>query len=133
MTNVKSYSEKLYHRNLRFGGYDYAQDGAYFVTIVTQNRSTRFGNAANGEMVLNDAGRMIHTAWNELPRYYAGVNIDEFVVMPNHIHGIIVLVAAGLRACLDPETPDSKRLTHDFPANLTAPGTSVPRNEEGPG
>jgi hypothetical protein len=78
-------------QSIRLRGYDYSQSGAYFVTICTQNKKCFFGNMVNDEMVLNDSGRMINMIWNELPINYPGVNIDEFQIMPNHVHGIIVL------------------------------------------
>ena len=76
-------------RSIRLKEYDYTQAGFYFITICTQNRICLFGKIENGEMALNDAGKMIQTAWNEIPIYYNGFDVDEFVVMPNHIHGII--------------------------------------------
>ncbi|MEA3359178.1 MAG: transposase [Thermodesulfobacteriota bacterium] len=78
-------------QSIRLRGYDYSQSGAYFVTICTQNKKCFFGNMVNDEMVLNDAGRMINMIWDELPFNYPGVNIDEFQIMPNHVHGIIIL------------------------------------------
>ena len=60
-----------------------------------------FGEIAKGEMKANDAGRMVLAVWKELSTHYLGVEGDEFVVMPNHIHGVIVLVGAGPRACPD--------------------------------
>jgi len=97
------YDPEKHHRcSIRLKDYDYSQVGAYFITICTYNRECLFGEILNGETKLNDAGQMIHTVWNELPRHYIGVEVDEFVVMPNHIHGIIVLnVGAGPRACPD--------------------------------
>jgi putative transposase len=98
------YDPQHHHRcSIRLKGYDYAQAGAYFVTLCTQNRVCLFGDITDGEMRLNDAGQLVLTVWNELPVHYAGVDIDAFVIMPNHIHGIIVLsvgtVGAGPRAC----------------------------------
>jgi putative transposase len=84
-----------HRRSIRLRGYDYTQPGAYFVTICTQNRACLFGEVVCGKMQSNDAGRMVQTVWKEIPVYYAGVAIDAFVVMPNHIHGIIVLVGAA--------------------------------------
>jgi putative transposase len=84
-----------HRRSIRLKGYDYTQLGAYFVTICTQNRACLFGEVVDGTMLLNDAGRMIQTAWDDIPVHYAGVAIDAFVVMPNHIHGIVVLVGAA--------------------------------------
>jgi putative transposase len=91
--------------SLRLDGYDYAQAGAYFVTICTQNRACLFGDAAHEEIRLSDAGRMVQAVWDEMPDHYPGIGTDAFVVMPNHIHGIIVIigpspvVGAGPRAC----------------------------------
>jgi len=104
---MKYNPDKHHRRSIRLQGYDYSQAGAYFVTICTQNYECMFGDIVDGEMVLNDAGRMVHTVWNEIPRYYSGIDIDAFQIMPNHIHGIItVIVGAGPRAC-----PESSYIT----------------------
>jgi putative transposase len=79
-------------RSIRLQGYDYSQAGAYFITICTQNRECMFGEIVGGKMALNHAGNMIQTVWDEIPIHYAGIEIDEFVAMPNHIHGIIIIV-----------------------------------------
>ncbi len=93
-------------RSIRLWGYDYSQAGAYFVTICTQKRACLFGDIIDGNMVLNDAGRMVDIVWNEIPKYYAGIDIDAFQIMPNHIHGIIVIVVgAGPCACPDTGQP----------------------------
>jgi hypothetical protein len=89
--------DKHHRRSIRLRGYDYALAGAYFVTMVTQDRACLLGKVVAGVMRLNDAGRMVRTVWDELPVYYPGVDIDAVVVMPNHIHGIIVLVGAAPR------------------------------------
>jgi len=94
--------DKHHRRSIRLKGYDYSQSGAYFVTICVQNRECLYGNIINGKMLLNDAGEMVHRAWNDLPAKYPGFEADAFVVMPNHVHGIIVLVGAGPRACTPP-------------------------------
>jgi len=72
-------------------GYDYAQAGLYFVTLVTQERACLFGNVDGQEMRLNHAGAMLRQMWLELPDRFAGIALDEFIVMPNHIHGLIVI------------------------------------------
>ncbi len=87
--------------SIRLRGYDYSRAGAYFVTICIHDRTGLFGGIADGQMVLNDAGMMVQTVWNEIPPHYPGIAIDAFVIMPNHIHGIIVIVGAGPRACPD--------------------------------
>lgn len=74
------------------------------MTICTQNREPILGDVVSGQMRLNEAGKMVHQVWKELPSHYQGIGIDEFMVMPNHCHGILILnmenhdVGAGLRA-----------------------------------
>lgn len=94
-------------RSMRLKGWDYSRPGGYFVTICTQGRECRLGKIAGGKMRLSDAGEMVRWTWEELPSKYPGVEIDAFVVMPNHVHGIIVLtdaVGAGPRARPGPHT-----------------------------
>ena len=91
--------ERHHRRSIRLKGYDYHQAGAYFVTVCTQDRSFLFGEMVHGEMRLNDAGKMVYDVWNDLPAFYPGVQTDAFIVMPNHIHGIIILVGADPRVC----------------------------------
>jgi putative transposase len=80
-----------HRRSIRLKGYDYSQAGAYFITICTQDRACLFGKVVNGEMQLNDAGRMVLAEWNMLPERFPHVVLDAFVVMPNHVHGIVVI------------------------------------------
>jgi REP element-mobilizing transposase RayT len=89
-------TERHHRRRLRLKGYDYAQDGAYYVTICTQNRLCLFGDIVDGTIRLNAAGSAVQVVWNELPLRFARLELDTFVVMPNHIHGIAAFVGAGL-------------------------------------
>jgi putative transposase len=93
--------DKHHRRSIRMRGYGYAQEGVYFVTVCAQDRQCLFGEVVDGEIRLNDAGRMVQAVWKELSIHYPGVEGDGFVVMPNHIHGVIILVGAGPRACPD--------------------------------
>ena len=68
-----------------------ANTGLYFVTICTQDKACRFGNVVDDEMLLNSVGKMIESEWLALPQHFEHVGLDSFVVMPNHIHGIIAL------------------------------------------
>ena len=82
----------LHHRrSIRLRGYDYTLAGAYFVTICTQARVCLFGDIVVDKMRLNAAGQLLQAAWDALPDHYPHVELDEFVIMPNHVHGIIVL------------------------------------------
>ena len=86
------YNPDIHHRrSIRLEGYDYAEAGAYFLTICTQNRECLFGEIVDGKIKLNDAGRMVDKWWKELTIKFSWVKTDEYVVMPNHFHGVIVL------------------------------------------
>ena len=87
-----------HRRSIRLTGYDYAQAGLYFVTICTQDRVHRFGRVVDGVMRLNEMGEIIAREWYAIPDRYPNAIMDEFVVMPNHIHGIIQIVADGAPA-----------------------------------
>ncbi len=91
--------DRHHRRSIRLRTYDYCRAGVYFVTICAHDRECLFGEIADGEMRLNDAGRMIQSVWDESPPHYAGIDTDAFIAMPNHIHGIITTVGAGPRAC----------------------------------
>jgi putative transposase len=82
-------------RSIRLAGYDYSQCGYYFITVCTQKRRCLFGEIEKDKMILNDAGQMISRWWNELKNKYANIEIGEYVVMPNHCHGIINIVGTA--------------------------------------
>ena len=83
---------KYHRRSIRLKHYDYARAGYYFVTITTQNREHLFGEICDGEMVLNVAGEMVQRLWYDITHDFPNVALHDFVVMPNHIHGIIEIV-----------------------------------------
>ncbi len=89
--------EKHHRHSIRLKGYDYAQPGAYFVTIVTQDRACLFGDVVDGQMRLNECGVIVHQEWFRSAniRHEIALYADEFVVMPNHIHGIVWIVDDG--------------------------------------
>ncbi len=82
-------------RSIRLQGYDYSQTGAYFVTVCTHNRQCLFGGIVNREMRLNDAGQVVQQCWDNIPTHFPHVELDEFVVMPNHVHGIVMIMDIG--------------------------------------
>ena len=83
------HSNERRRRSIRLKNYDYAQAGAYFVTICAQGRECLMGEVQDGEMLLNDAGRMVAEWWLELPSKFPAVSLDSYVLMPNHLHGIL--------------------------------------------
>ena len=86
---------KHHRRSIRLKGYDYTQAGVYFVTIVTQNRACLFGDIVAGEVRLNAFGQVVAETWQWLATQYGYVELDEWVVMPNHLHGIIIITGTG--------------------------------------
>ena len=82
-------------RSIRLRGYDYSRQGAYFVTVCTEGRRRLFGTVVNGRMALNDAGRAAAACWRDIPNHFPHAAVDEWVVMPDHVHGIIVITRDG--------------------------------------
>ena len=82
------YPQRKYNR---ISGCNYSSDGAYFVTICTMNRKHLFGKIANGAMYLNNFGKIARQYWDEIPNHFDRVIIDEYCIMPNHLHGIIIV------------------------------------------
>jgi REP element-mobilizing transposase RayT len=91
--------EKHHRRSIRLNEYDYSRAGAYFITICTQEHLCLFGTIKNEKMVLNAAGEMVECWWNELENKYSAIEMDKYVIMPNHFHGIIKIVGADLCVC----------------------------------
>ena len=90
------YNAGIHRRHsIRLQGYDYAQEGAYLVTVCTRDRECLFGEIINGEMRLSAAGEMVAAVWNDLPRRFPQVELDAFIIMPNHIHGILCIAPVG--------------------------------------
>jgi len=81
-------------RSIRLQDYDYAQDGLYFITICCHNKAHFFGDVINDEMQLNEAGKIAQECWLAIPQHFLHVHLHEFVIMPNHLHGIIEFVGA---------------------------------------
>jgi putative transposase len=75
----------------RLKDWNYSSDGWYFITICTQNREEHFGEIIDGEMVLSECGKIAKQCWEEIRDHFYGCELDEFIVMPNHIHGIVVI------------------------------------------
>jgi REP element-mobilizing transposase RayT len=103
----------------RLKGYDYTQAGGYFVTICTKDWVHLFGDIQNGEMIINNLGRIVQQQWLDLPKHYTGFELDDFIVMPNHFHGVMIingivttksiLVGAGFRRAFQEECAETPK------------------------
>jgi putative transposase len=143
MSHSSSYNPNIHHRrSIRLKGYDYAQEGLYFITICVQNRQCLFGKIENDEMILNEYGTIAYNEWIKLPERFSNVQLDVFQIMPNHIHGIIAVgatLAVGPdrawvnHAPTDAVAPDRARVKHvptDTPNNDNASNdVDAPNND----
>lgn len=94
--------QKHHRRSIRLKGYDYTQPGAYYVTICTAARQCLFGQVVKGEMQLNLLGCIAKFFWLQIPAHFPHIQLDTYVIMPDHLHGILVIVddtIVGTRHC----------------------------------
>jgi putative transposase len=121
-------TERYRRRSIRLPGYDYAQQGAYFVTICVHNRECLFGGIEDDTMNLNPYGQLAHDCWQNIPAHFPCATLDAFVIMPNHIHGLIVIAqetnahpAVGAQHAAPLPTPRPQH--NPSPAPNVAPGS----------
>jgi len=119
--------QKHHRRSIRLKGYDYTQAGVYFITICAYQRMHVFGEIVNGEMVLNDTGQIARDEWFKTAelRPYVELYEDEFVVMPNHAHGMIWIVGARRRAPTDVIEKFGKPVKGSIPTIIRAYKSAV--------
>ena len=87
-----TYDPSIHHRkSIRLKEYDYAESGMYFFTVCCHDKKALLGHISEGEIELNRFGEIVHEVWLDLPKHYAQIKLDEFVVMPNHIHAVVVI------------------------------------------
>ena len=105
---MTSYNPKIHHRrSIRLRGYDYSQAGAYFITICTYQRECLFGEIVNSQMCLNKIGCIVAEEWLRSSEIRPGIELDEWIIMPNHIHAIVVFThSVGAHSCAPlPDAP----------------------------
>lgn len=126
-------------QSIRLRGYDYSQNGLYFVTICTQHRENLLGEINNKRVVLNSVGRLVDKCWKEIPKKFPGIGLDQCKIMPNHIHTIINIVGARYSRPNDNKTPTlgqiiaffkytSTKLINNLPGGKTPPLHNQIRN-----
>lgn len=128
---MNKYNPNIHHRkSIRLKGYDYSQAGLYFITICVNRRGNPlwlpFGNIKNGEMMLNDAGRMVENEWWKLPQRFSNIELHEYVAMSNHFHAIIEIVGATLVVDQNDEKKTVAQNDRNEQNNLVQPETVQP-------
>jgi putative transposase len=111
---MDKYKNKYKISPIRFQNYDYTSDGAYFVTICTKSSVNYFGHVENGEMRLSKVGVIAENCWGHICEHFDNVILDEYKIMPNHVHGIIIIssdvkkVESELTGKFSAKEPDSR-------------------------
>ena len=86
-----NYNPNIHNRNsIRLKHFDYSNDGKYFITICTKNRECNLGKIINAHIKLSKIGEIVQKYWNEIPQHFKNIKLDQFIIMPNHLHGIII-------------------------------------------
>ncbi|MEK6565223.1 MAG: hypothetical protein AABZ41_00805, partial [Bacteroidota bacterium] len=121
-----------HRRSLRLQGQNYAQPGMYYVTILTHKRECLFGEIVDGEMRLSEIGQFAQECWMDIPNHFPHVSLDEFRVMPNHLHGILVLNKVRTRHAVSlPRTEQTNEQARGIQPNDQ--GKGVEPNNQGKG
>ena len=111
MEKSKFDPQKHHRKSIRLQGYDYSQAGAYYVTIVTYQRDCLFGEIVDGEMYINAYGEIVQKWWDEILIHFPNVELGAFVIMPNHVHGIIFITTERRGEVLSPrDNPNNNNL-----------------------
>lgn len=111
-------SSPNHRHSIRLPGYDYASEGAYFVTLLVHQREPLFGSLANGEVQLTTWGRLVESEWRRLPMRFNGIQIDTHMIMPDHLHGILWIQNTVM------SSPQGAR--HHLPLKINAPSLASP-------
>jgi REP element-mobilizing transposase RayT len=125
-----TYNPEIHHRrSIRLKGYDYSRVGAYFVTVCAWNKECLFGEIKDGEMLFNEYGEIVMKCWDAIPSHFPHVETDEFIVMPNHVHGIVFInncrgeVSSPFSEVV---APNSKTKTASIQSRKTPEGGETP-------
>jgi len=124
---------KHHRRSIRLKGYDYSSEGAYYVTTLTQSRECLFGEIIDGEMYLSKYGEIIQKWWEEIPIHFPNVKLGAFVIMPNHVHGIIFITTQRRGEVLSPDNNPNQNNQNTDPMEISQQrGESLQQDGETP-
>ena len=119
--NAGLFKNKYRIASARYKGWNYADDGFYFVTICTKNRKLFFGSVKDYEMELNDVGKIVADEWQNTAKIRNNILLDEWIIMPNHLHGILII---------NNHTVETPRWGVSNQVNMKTPGTETPQGIE---
>ncbi|MDR2148510.1 MAG: transposase [Tannerella sp.] len=120
------YNPTIHHRqSIRLKEYDYSQAGMYFVTICVQNREHLFGKIINGEMMLNEAGKIVCEEWIKSAEIRREIEIHEYIIMPNHFHAIVEIVSTVGANGIRPDNSDNVGNSGECHSPLRSPSKTL--------
>lgn len=121
----------------RLEDHDYSSPGKYFITICVKNQIPFFGKVTDGKMILNDLGIIVNKFWVEIPNHYQNISLDEYIIMPDHMHGIIIInsnssVQTPNLGVSSPESLPGESSPQSFPNHVQTPKLGVSSPELSP-
>jgi len=131
-TMTKFDPQKHHRRSIRLRGYDYSQDGVYYVTIVTWQREFLFGSIVNQKMMLSPYGEIVQKWWEEIPVHFSNAETGAFVIMPNHVHGIIYIVDERRGTVSVPKDNGEKTISQNNNMSGEILGGEIPKRHAAP-
>ena len=122
--NFMNYNKDQHHRrSIRLKGYDYSGPGAYYITLCVHNRECLFGEIEDGDMYLNEYGKIVQTEWLKSSEIRKEIQLDGYQIIPNHFYGIIIILDDAIdRRCDRPITPtlaEAQRFSRTLPLKLS--------------
>jgi len=128
---TKKFRNKYRIASARMQNWDYGSNAAYFITICTQDRICFFGQVQNGEMKYNESGQMANTIWMKIPQQFPYAELGDFVVMPNHFHGILIINKSPVQPRLLDSKTQPRLITQKVQTRLIASQRSLSLKESG--
>jgi REP element-mobilizing transposase RayT len=122
---MKHHSEIHNRRSFRLPGYDYAKVGLYFITICVKDRECSLGKIENDEMILSAIGETANHFWLDIPKHFSHVIINEHVIMPNHVHGIIELTQNNIAGTRHGVSQQKQPITREFGKPITGSVSTI--------
>ena len=125
----EKFREKYRNESARLRNWDYGSDAAYFITICTKDRIHFFGEIEYGKMQVTSAGAIAHVLWHEIKNHAKNVELGEFVVMPNHVHGILILQGNN-KYLTDDRRDVARNVSTNVPTDNATPKTNQIKNDQ---
>ncbi|NWF89291.1 MAG: transposase [Ignavibacteriaceae bacterium] len=117
---MKYNPEERHRKSIRLREYDYSEPNWYYVTICTYDRKNLFGDIKNSKMVLNDFGKFVNEEWLRTKELRKNIDLDEYVIMPNHFHGILIIERRDTARCVPTSINDKRKFGEMQPGSLSA-------------